>query len=485
MRRVPRLLAVVLLVAGGLLPATGQAQSSSLLARALRIEAEQARRVAPELGVRVIEVDSGQEVFDYRGDSPRILASNTKLLTTAAALDLLGPEHQLETPLLIRGAVYDGILDGDLAIIGGGDPNISGRFHGGDIYAVFRQWAEVLKRRGVREVAGDLLLVHGLFAGNQVHPDWPKDQLARWYEAPISALSFNDNCILVRVRPGRGPGARAVVELEPDLGLFRVINQASTTSSQRSHTIGVYREPDSNEILVKGSVYTRAQPLEAWVTVPDPVAYFGAALRQAFADEGLLIHGRQRPVAALPGAVWERVYTHRSDLLTTLEVINHRSQNFYAESLLRLLGSRFGAGGSWPGSVPVVESFVSRAGLGDGVEVADGSGMSRNNRASPRQMTELLRFMYFHPHSEQFLRSLPHSGSQDSNGWRRRLAEPPYRGNVFAKTGTLSGVSTLSGYAKASSGKLYAFSILCNESRAVWKSRKAQDAIVRALIDHG
>lgn len=479
-----------ILVALALLFATGQAAArpaaAAELDRAIDQQVSAARGVAAKLGVHVLDVETGKEVYSFQPDEARILASNTKLFTSAAALDLMGPEGRFETPLLIRGAVYDSVLGGDLAVVGGGDPNISGRFHDGDSFAVFKQWAEVLKKRGVREVTGNLYLVTGLFSGQEIHPDWPRDQLARWYEAPVAALSFNDNCVMVRVTPGSGQGARAKVELVPDLGLYRLVNRVSTTSSSKRHSIAVTRLPDSHEIEVRGNAYVRAEPTEAWVTVPDPTEYFGAALRRTLAREGIRVHGRMLRVEQLPGAVWERVYTERSSLLETLGVVNRRSQNFYAESTARLLGARYGAGGSWRESVPVVESFLDRAGLAAaGYGLADGSGMSRNNHATPRNMTALLRYMYFHPHGEEFVSTLPYSGSTNSNGWRRRLAEAPYRGNVFAKTGTLNGVVTLSGYAKGVSGRLYAFSILCNDVRAVWRARRAQDDILRALIANG
>jgi D-alanyl-D-alanine carboxypeptidase/D-alanyl-D-alanine-endopeptidase (penicillin-binding protein 4) len=114
--------------------------------------------------------------------------------------------------------------------------------------------------------------------------------------------------------------------------------------------------------------------------------------------------------------------------------------------------------------------------------MSDGSGMSRDNRFAPRHLTTLLRHMFFHPAGREYAQSLPFSG-EDMGSWKRRMAVPPYRGNVLAKTGTLDGVSALSGYAKAVSGKSYAFSILCN--RTSGDARLAQDRIVMTLIDHG
>jgi D-alanyl-D-alanine carboxypeptidase/D-alanyl-D-alanine-endopeptidase (penicillin-binding protein 4) len=444
-----------------------------------------ARRGVPALGVHVVELPGGETVVAHEPDRPRILASNTKLITTAAALDALGPGYLFETRLLARGPAAGGLLRGDLAVVGGGDPNISGRHFDGDPYAVFRRWAAALRGRGVSRVEGNLYLVHGLFDAQQVHPDWPRDQLSRWYEAPVGALSFNDNCVLVRVHPGARPGAPARVELVPEPpGFFRLRVSARTTASAKQHRVVVARAAHANDIVVSGSVYRGAAPVEAWVAVRDPGEYFGAALRAAWREEGLEVGGRSAVVEALPAGGWEQIAASRTDLLTTLEVTNKRSQNFYAESLFKLLGALLCGEGSWAGGGRAVDEFLERVGIARGsYSLADGSGMSRNGRFTPRQVTRLLEFMFSHTWGREFLLSLAHSGEPGLR-WEKRLAEVPYRGNVFAKTGTLRGVSTLSGYAKARSGRLYAFSILCNGADA-WRAQRHQDAIVRALIDQG
>ena len=449
-----------------------------------------ARKVAPAIGVDVVDLASGDSVYSFNPQTPRILASNTKLVTSSAALDRLGPAFFFETEVLARGEVSGGVLRGDLAIVGGGDPTLSGRQYLGDAFGPFREWAAALGRLGIRRVEGDLILVHGLFDTEFVHPDWPRDQLTRWYEAPVAALSFNDNCVLVRVWPGARAGSAARVELEPALPMFRVENAASTTGRSRSQWLKIDRASqgsDEDVLSVGGRIYRRTESHDQWVTVSDPIAYFGAALRAALAEEGIETTGQTVPSAELPrsGPVWRRVTTHRTDLLTVLEVVNKRSQNFYAESVLKLLGSRFCDRGSWSRGVRVVEEFLTEVGLpADSHRLADGSGMSRGNRFAPAQLTRLLRHMFFHRWGADFVRTLPYSGERDLK-WSRRLADGPYRGNVMAKTGYLRGVSTLSGYAKARSGRIYAFSILMNSIRSDWQAKAAQDRIIKAVIDHG
>ncbi|GMU65637.1 MAG: peptidase M15 [Acidobacteriota bacterium] len=482
---------VAVLVALAVAPSSAGAASRSASTRsaapptleeALSKEVRSASRVARQLGVHVVDLADRREVFGHEPDAPRILASNTKLLTTAAALAELGPDYRFATRVMVRGEVADGTLHGDLAILGAGDPNLSGRFHDGDPYAVFRPWAKALADVGVERVAGSLLLVNGLFEEPRVHPDWPRDQLTTWYEAPIDALSFSDNCILVRVRPSRS-GAPAIVETVPKLDYFRIRNTARTTDG--GGRLHVTREDGADVLVVGGTIARGSGPVDVWVAVHDPVGYFAAAVRDALAKEGIAIDGTTLPTHGLPEGVWREVARHESDMATTLAVTNKRSQNFYAECLAKLLGLRLGGRGSWSSATAAIGGFLQELGL-DPAEfrLADGSGLSRGNLATPRAMTTVLGRMYFHPFGREFVRSLPHSG-EDGLSWERRLATAPYVGNVFAKTGTLNGVSTLSGYAKGVSGRVYAFSILLNQVASGADARAAQDRIVKALIDRG
>ncbi len=485
------------------LPADGQ---SAPFRANVNAQVAAARKVAGEMGVHVLDLRSGDTVYSFNPETRRILASNTKLITSATALDRLGPGYFFETEVLVRGQIAGGVLDGDLAIVGGGDPNLSGRQYQGDSFGAFRRWAAALKKVGAGRIDGDLMLVHGLFDQQYVHPDWPRDQLTRWYEAPVAALSFNDNCVLVKVAPSR-PGAAAKVETVPPLAMFQIESSALTTGRSRGQWLKIDRKQQGGSanvppvggkrdiVTVGGRIYSRTESYDKWVAVSDPLEFFGAALRAALLEEGIEISGRLVASAELPRPAsqggarqetrWRRLLTHRTDLLTVLEVVNKRSQNFYAESVLKLLGARNCGRGTWAGGLAVEHEFLAEAGIAEGTyRLADGSGMSRGNRFAPEHLTALLRYMYHHQWAEEFVRTLPYSGERDLK-WSKRLAARPYRGNVMAKTGYLSGVSTLSGYAKARSGKVYAFSILMNRIRSDWRARSAQDRIVRAVIDYG
>jgi D-alanyl-D-alanine carboxypeptidase/D-alanyl-D-alanine-endopeptidase (penicillin-binding protein 4) len=170
-------------------------------------------------------------------------------------------------------------------------------------------------------------------------------------------------------------------------------------------------------------------------------------------------------------------------LYDVVEITNHESQNLFAETLLKLVGARRCGAGSWPrGSQAVTELARSLGVEGDGLTLHDGSGLSRENRSTPRQMTAFLAGMARQPVRDAFVASMPTGGEQGTS-LEKRLEDPPYPSSFYAKTGTLTGVSTLSGYARGSSGRLYAFSVLTRGG--VWGGRQVQDAVVRALVDHG
>jgi D-alanyl-D-alanine carboxypeptidase/D-alanyl-D-alanine-endopeptidase (penicillin-binding protein 4) len=289
------------------------------------------------------------------------------------------------------------------------------------------------------------------------------------------------------VRPGPRAGAPAIVEVVPDVGAVEVRNVATTVAGRARSAATIHRASGGNVVSVRGEMSLAAgEPLEAWITVEDPIAYFDLALRAGLRQAGVFVEGPTARQESFETMGWRTVRVHRTDLLSVLEVMNQRSQNLFAESVFKLVGLELCGEGSWPAGRSAVEEFLHRdlALPAGSFSLADGSGMSRENRFTPRQLTRLLAYMFEHPLGREFLLTLPYSGQEDLR-WERRLSEPPYRHNVFAKTGGLNGVSTLSGYAKARSGRLYAFSILCNETRSNFDAMRAQDAIVRALVDHG
>src|SRR5687767_15417675 len=167
-----------------------------------------------DASIQIAEVETGRVVAERNPHVPVAPASNMKLFTTGAALDLLDSDFQVTTTVYARGEVDpSGTLNGDVKVSGRGDPTIGGRFHDGNATAVMQQWATDLKRAGIKTIAGNLVFEYGYMDTEYVHPTWPEDQLINWYEAPVSAFSMQEGCVQVRVLPSR-PGQACVVQLE-------------------------------------------------------------------------------------------------------------------------------------------------------------------------------------------------------------------------------------------------------------------------------
>jgi D-alanyl-D-alanine carboxypeptidase/D-alanyl-D-alanine-endopeptidase (penicillin-binding protein 4) len=423
------------------------------------------------VGVAVHSTRAGRPVYERAADEPLRLASNTKLFTTAAALALLGSEFRFRTSL--------GLAGEDLHVFGGGDPNLSGRFHDGDPLAVFRLWAGRLREAGVRRVR-HLVLHTGIFEDRHLNPGWREYDLWWWWSAPFGALSFNDNCVDLEIAPA-AEGQPCRVRLSPPTSYVTIVNQTRSTSRPK-RPFGFTRAPGTNTITLRGDVAGRA---EYSVAVHDPTRYFGTVLRETLQAAGIAVEGELLPAEdgpeEVPGfrelAFWE------SDLPRTIAACNQLSQNFYAEMLLRTLGWKKRGKGTLENGLAAVGEFLEREVGLSGVSLKDGSGLTRDNQASAAEVVRLLLYMRGHRHAREFLESLPANGAPKGT-LRNRLAAPDLRGRLRAKTGHLSGVSTLSGYAESLGGDVFVFSILVNTPEGTAGADRLQDRIAELLLRH-
>ena len=439
-----------------------------------------------EAGIFVARVGDPNPVVAFNADKPLVLASTTKLYTTAAALDRLGPAYRFKTRLYRDAEIgVDGVLPGHLVVVGGGDPGLSGRWYDDDPLAVFRPWAQSLVARGLRDVKEGLVLDVSFFDDVQVHPDWPAEQEARWYQAPVSALSYNDNVVLVRASGGVRPGAPAILGFDP-LGppLLNLISQVVT--AQRGTYVGVRREAGSHTVVAAGAV-GRNRTWTGDVTVPDPPLYFASALAQVRRESGIPISGPPSVrTQAAPAAPRVLLHTHETPILPVLAVCNKRSQSFFAEQILKTLGAEARGKGTWETGRTEVRAFLSSLGLdASRYDLSDGSGRSHTNRTSAAAYGEFLQALATRwSHFEEFKPTLAVSGEPDGT-LRHRLQTEATRGKVFAKTGNVAGVSTLCGYVTAKSGQTYVFSILLNGGCSEGRGHAFQDRFLQELATRG
>ena len=479
-----RLFALVLLFLG-LYIAAAVGQEADLQQR-IREALADTRLQGATVGVHVVALGTGRVLFSRNPMKKFSAASNQKLVTAATALSCLGEVYEFQTLLRAHGNLAGGALQGDLILEGRGDPCLGGRVEQEGALDTFEGWARLLKEGGVKSVGGDIIAHDLFFDAQYVHPDWPKEQLWKRYCAPVSALSANDNCVQITCKPGARAGQPALIAFSPDVAFLQLRNRCKTSSSR--HAIWFSREGGSRLVTVGGQVSTKSGGYSGEVTVPEPALYAAALLKEALRREGIPVEGQVRLMQQSEKAGeprWPTLATKRSPLLQAMRVMLKRSHNLYAEQVIKTVGAESSGSGSWGSGLAEAEKMLRRIGFSaDEFDLADGSGLSHNNRLTPALLTALLAEADRSDWGVTLRSLLPNAGTDGT--LEQRLKEAPYRGNIQAKTGYIYGTGTLSGYARARSGLQVAFSILINDfkhKQGNYAMKQIEDSICRAIVD--
>ena len=449
-------------------------------------------------------------------------ASNAKLCTTAAALALLGPAATTMTRVLASQPIdASGILQGDLIVQGNGDATLSGRTYPYQLHterpaaplAALESLADQVAQHGVRAVTGNVVGDDTAFPFERYGSGWAWDDLEWGYGAPISALTVNDNTVYLNIFPGTQAGDPATAVWNPDIAAnyYTLENSARTTAAGTQAALGLDRAPGSKTVRLYGTIPADSTGAHLALAIEDPAEFAASAFRQMLLARSVQVAGsavarhrwstdtdhfevEQRVPAVLPAklpaavllelghAAGEVLATHVSvPMIEDITVTNKASQNLHAELMLRLLGRQYGTDGSLAQGTRVVRQFLLNAGVApEDFFFYDGSGMSTQDVITPRAFTQLLRYAAAQPWGAEFRSTLPVGGVDGSLAGR--FFRSPWQGRIFAKTGTLREVNTMSGYIKARSGRMLVFSILCNaHSPDVVDTTQTLDAIATAI----
>ncbi|MBI5815283.1 MAG: D-alanyl-D-alanine carboxypeptidase/D-alanyl-D-alanine-endopeptidase [Nitrospinae bacterium] len=424
--------------------------------------------------VRVVDIETGQVVYDRNGGTPLTPASVMKLVTTAAALNYLGVDYRFKTDVLYSGKREGGVLKGDIIVHGGGDPKLTPE----NIWRI----AEEIRRQGITEVSGSLVADDTFFDGFHAPKGRGSKKTQRPYDAPHGALSVNFNTIGLHVYPGERDGEPIVAEVEPKSDYIRIVNEAVTRSKSR-RPIGAFRVNGSDDVVVK--VTGAMRPGDAggviYMAIEDPLQFAAETFAAYFKRAGIKIAGGIKKEAAPQNA--RILYTHQSEPLPViLRELNRHSNNFIAEQTLKTMAAE--AGGS-PGSAERGLALANQMLMDMGVDTSglvfsDGSGLSKDNKLTAKALTELLAAMSKRfDIGPDFMASLGIMGVDGTV--RKRLKTSPAKAQARAKTGTLNGASALSGYVAGKDNKLYAFAILQNNGCFNYGSHNIEDKIITAI----
>lgn len=408
------------------------------------------------VSILVVDLQTGARLYEKNPDLGLNPASNVKLVTTAAALALLGPEHRYVTRVYVdKGALKGRVVDGDLYLKGGGDPSLVT----GDLY----QLASDLRALGITKVTGGLVLDNTAFDRDELPPAFDqKDELAA-FRAPGGAMAINFGTYVVLARPGAGEGDAAHVAIDPPVPSIRLRSTATTAPGARNQlklAIGQDRD-GAIDVVVEGTIGKDAAPTEYRYPVARPTEYAGEVFRLVLKQRGITVAKPGIRLAAAPEN-GERIALVRSQPLSVLvRAVNKLSNNYVAEHILKTLDDH--APATFAGGLARVRAWLDAIAVPSaGLVLGNGSGLYDANRISAAQLVHLLGAVHRDfRYGADFLASLPIAGVDGT--LRNRMQEGRATRFVRAKTGSLDGVVTLSGYAGAVGRPPLAFAILFND----------------------
>lgn len=449
----------------------------------LRVELQGILR-SPELkhafaGVHVRLLGDGRTLYSHNAGKLFNPASNMKLLTTAAALWHLGPSYRFKTVAVRDDAMAGGVVQGNLYVRGHGDPMLTTE----ELFGFVNEIA----LHGIQKVTGDLIIDDTFFDAKTEGPGWEQEIGDHAYAAPVGPLSANFGTFTARVRPGSRIGELAEIVTFPEVPSIEIVVGVQTRGPQTRTRlwVGTTRQPDDGvRVTVRGSI--AADDYEGVVIrrrVNDPSRYTGEMLYRMLEMRGVRFGGKVKK-GTLPRQGAVHVATRWSEpLADVISTLNKYSNNVMAEQILKTLGAElYEPPGTWESGSRAVRDFLKEIGIpGDTYVLANGSGLNDVNRVTPVLITHLLDAMYRRFEvGPEFVASLAVAGS--SGTITGRFTDSPAASRLRAKTGSLTGVSALSGYVITRSNDVLAFSVMMNDysgrARAMWR---IQDRIGIAL----
>ena len=448
-----------------------------------------------QLGVSIVESAGGKELASRQSGVEFTPASSFKLVVAATALADLGPRFRAQTVLLARGHIVRGTLDGDLILVGGGDPLLARR----DLLEA----AQAVKGAGIVAISGTILPDSSLFDRQRYAKGWAWDDFPFDYQAPVEALAVDEGAISVSIAPGARVGDEARVTADPYGDAMAIENQAVTGPGGGRDDADCFRSPGSQRVIITGFIPQDSSPEHTGCAVDDNPVFAVSVLRRALSDAGVSVgaqpHGEAPSSSALDQSdprpldrltLQQRyadgsiVWTHSSPpVAALLERMLPPSDNFIADMLMKMLPAVvLRERGSFAGGESIERRFFAAAGIEPQTLIAsDGSGLSTEDRITPSGLTALLRYELHQPSGTLFVNALPRAGLDGTLKMRMRGTDA--QGRVRAKSGTLNFVSTLAGYAQTRHHGAVAFAIMFNDAAGKPAPyQRAEDEIVEAIV---
>lgn len=408
-------------------------------------------------GLSIRSVKTGQELGNIRGDEKFTPASTLKTLTTAAAVHYLPLDYAPKTEVSLNGSVRKKTFVGSINVRGAGDPNFSGRYYADPFHMLYAM-ADSIHALGIDSVSGKINLDSSYYKGPWRAEHWRKNFYDAWYGAEIAPLGFNDNCTMIRFKPGTKVGELARAEVVPDVGYVVLKNEMVTVPGKKRKWTWAL-DSAKPEITIGGAIGIGVDSSQLVLPVRNPIAYFKAAFIHSLKERGIAF--KEQP--NVQEGIQIASYTYSAaPFLSILDEINQRSQNLHAETIFRNLGAQKMGVGSVESGRAMEMKFLAEMGIDStDFEVWDGCGLSPKNKVKPSTETKLLAKMARHPKGRFYINSF--AGPGIGTGGKRML-DLPYPWLTRFKTGFIGEVHGLVGYIYALDGDTLAVAMYLNET---------------------
>lgn len=437
------------------------------------------------IGISIRSATTNELLYEHNGDLRLTPASNMKLLTAAAALSTLGKEYQFTTSVFTDGKIRGNQLNGNLYLKGRGDPTLRMRD--------MSQFAQQLKQMGISEITGDVIGDDSWYDDVAYSADmiWIDEQ--KYYGAQISALTaspdddFDAGTVIIEVEPANQAGAKPTITVVPQTDYVTVRNRATTLLEGQNQELTIWRKHGENTIIVDGTIPINSPTEKEWVAVSQPTGYALDLFLQALKEQGIRLEGTIKQADTPVNA--KVLVNHQSDPLSKLMLpFMKLSNNTHAEILIKEMGRVSVGEGSWEKGIDQLKKEVDMSGMDtDSLIIRDGSGISHLNLLTANSISSLLFSVQQKKWFDTYLNALPVAGVSDrleGGTMRYRLKDKDTALEVRAKTGTLTSVSSLSGYLGSKGDQKIIFSILINHVLDESKAKDVEDSIVSILSEY-
>ncbi|MCF8360673.1 MAG: D-alanyl-D-alanine carboxypeptidase/D-alanyl-D-alanine-endopeptidase [Prolixibacteraceae bacterium] len=439
------------------------------------------------VSISVVDVNTGEPLLETNPHFCLVPASVQKLLTSAAALEILGGYFRFETTLWASGEIENGKLTGNLIISGGGDPALgSGYFHiESEKKRFLAKWASMIRDAGIDTIDGDIVASTHYFTDCNVPPSWLWEDLGNYFGAAASGINVFDNTFEIVFTTPLEHGKPAVItNIEPEIPVLHLVNKVVSSPEQKDGTT-IFGNPHTLYRKIKGTLPAGSPAYKVKASVPDPALLLAYEFKKALTRTRVVVEGDARSIGNVNNHEAETLLVSwpSPPLTEIIEKMNHESLNLYAEVLLKQIAlTQKGEGTTEKGTEALTEFWNSKN-INGCLKLADGSGLSRQNTLTSQTITDVLGYMKNNsPWYDAFYKSVPLTGMEGTQKYY--FQDSFLKGKLRAKSGSMTGIRSFAGYMTTKSGTELAFCLIvnnfeCGSFQMAYKLEKLIEEIYR------